>query len=123
MARAESQEVPLHVLRELKNVLTVRNSERDRKRLQRHGNQPGSTSKSSSKEEVSHDHQSHDPQSPTPPPSQAAHDIGLRSHDHHHDQDAPLFHENPVTMTTSLPTEMAAAIKNMRLKNSEDVFS
>lgn len=82
VAKAKSQEVPLHVLRELKNVLTVRNSERDKRRMHRHGHR-----RSKNKQEVSHQValQSHDLQSTSPigqSQELVSHDHPLQSHDH-----------------------------------------
>lgn len=147
VAKAESREVPLHVLRELKNVLTVRNSERDRRRVQRHGN-----TLSHDAALQSHDHQSttatpslshaalqsHDPQSTRASPS-LSHDHQSRqqevSHDAAHSCDPtpsdpnspplglPLDDHTPPHNPAALSIEMAAAIKNRKLKNIEDVFS
>ena len=116
-------EVPAPVLTELKNVLTVRNHKRERKRRLRHGNAEVSHDQPSASE--SHDQKGVEQEVPV-------------SHDRHRssvdgDKWEPTSHDQlntdhkPHDQTDHSPlqisAEIATAIRARTKKNSEDIFS
>lgn len=138
-----AREVPAHVLTELKSVLTVRNHERERKRISRHGHQRGVEPASCDPpSKGGSDDTSHD-QDPTTPGDYGqkgvepmSRDPPMESCDNGEDPiplaldtpDAPkleLDHPLPSIghSPISLSAEMAAAIKGRKFRNTEDIFS
>lgn len=112
-------EVPVHVLTELKNVLTVRNHERERKKRIRHSNaevscdQPPESHDQKGVElevPVSHDQHHH----------KRSHEQRSIDHESHlHAKITPQTDHSPLQISA----ELATAIRARTMKNSEDIFS
>ena len=123
-------EVPAPVLTELKNVLTVRNHERERKRRLRHGNAEVSRDQPSASE--SHDQKGVEQEVPV------SHDRHRSSVDRARDKWEPTSHDQPNAdhkphdqhihaqtdhSPLQISAEIATAIRARTKKNSEDIFS
>lgn len=115
------KEVPLYVLRELKDVLTVRNSERDKRRMRRRGDRAGKRSLDQQRD-VSCDNSLQSRDMPV-----LSHDMPMQSHDRqpaiHTPSGLPLPQIDISANTSPLSSELAAAIRNRRVDQNEDIFS